>query len=711
MKVNGRDFAFALAGLAAFAAVAVADDPYDLKRINARAREIVARMTLEEKVNEFSMASAAKVEDLKRKFDAGACGHVIAQLTLAERREMQEYVLAHSRLGIPTTFQADVVHGYRVMAPIPLAAACSWDEDLVELCWAGAAQEACWAGETLTYAPMVDISDDPRWGRVLETNGEDPYLSGRLAAAQVRGFQGRTAADLASPNRILACGKHFFGYGSLCGGVDCRIRDFSKRDAYETYLPPYREMIKAGLAAVMCTYTGYDAEYATYSPQTRDLLRNYLGFDGLYMTDWDTFAHSYGAGVASSPEECAKRALVEGGIGLSMFGGAFTNLVKLVRRGEVDEKLVDREVVRSIALKIRAGLFEHPFGRGDAEKAKTCDPAIYANARRLAGESILLLKNEGGLLPLKTNETVWVTGPYADERAEVLGMWAQQAQPKDTVTVREGLERAYGVAKLDGWNGDSGKIRFNAKTVVFAFGEPRSWSGEGPASGTLQVPAEQLAELRHVKASGRKVVAVVFAGRPLLLDEILANCDALLYAWYPGTSCGDAIADVLLGRVNPSAKTAQTFPRHLGQLPLTYRNRRPWIRRGYLDIPIEPLFPFGFGMSYTTFAYSAPRVAARTDAAVRVEVDVANTGAREGREIVQVYVRQLKSRLLPRERELREFRAVTLGPGERRTVAFDLGAEAFASFGSDYVRRVEPGPYRVFVGPDSSTTNSVDVCR
>ena len=684
-------------------------DAFEMERINARAREIVAKMTLREKVNEMTLATGT-LADLKRQFDAGACGHVISALSLADRRAIQEYVIENSRLRIPTTFQADVIHGYRVIAPIPLASACSWDDALIEEAESAAAQEACWFGETLTYAPMVDIADDPRWGRVMETSGEDPYLSGRLAAARVRGFQGRTAADLASNRHILACGKHFLGYAASYGGVDCRMRDFSKREVYETFLVPYRWMIDAGLASVMCSYTGYDATYSTFSPGLRDLLRNELKFDGVYMTDWDTFAHAYRAGVSSSPVESARRAICEGGIGLSMFNAGFTNLIEFVRRGEVKEELIDREAVRSIAMKIRAGLFEDPFGRGDPTKTNGCDAAVLATVRGLAGESIVLLKNNG-VLPLALTNKVWVCGPYADERAEVLGQWAQSGRPEDTVTVREGMERAWGYGEI-GWSGDTCKLEWGADTVVYAFGEPRGWSGEGPARGSLELPRDQLDELKRLKATGRKVVAVVFAGRPVLLGEVLANCDALLYAWFPGTTCGDAVADIVSGKVNPSAKLSQTIPRAVGQVPLTYRKRRQWIGFGYVDIPNDPEFPFGFGLSYTTFAYSKPRVVTpspKAGEAVRVEVDVTNTGAREGREVVQVYVRDEKASVLTRERELKEYASVTLKPGERRTVSFNLTDEAFALYDVNCIRTVEPGDFTVFIGPDSSTTNSVTV--
>ena len=703
------------------AGVVVAQD-----KVDERVKDLLSRMTLEEKVQETILLTCYK--DMPGALKAIAehrVGAFLKTQSVRETRMLQEAALKASRLKIPLMFHEDVIHGFRTMSPVPLASACSWDVDAVEKAERVAAREASAAGLDLGYSPMLDITTDPRWGRVVETNGEDPYLSGRMAAARVKGLQGGEGVEnCAKPDSIMACPKHFLGYASNEGGLDYYARDFSWRDLQETYVVPYRHAIAAGAGAVMCSYLSFDMNYITFNRRVlTGLLRKELKFDGLLMTDWTTMLNAINMGVSGSANESAARA-IRAGMDMDMGSSVYLRLVDLVKAGRVSEKLVDVAAGRCLAAKFRAGLFDNPFLRCDEkrEKEEILSERNKAETLDLCEKSMILLENNG-VLPLDSAKKTALVGWYADGpgvKWEMVGSWFLCANSNDTVSVAEGMKKLWGERLVT----DASVLNYDAKaaakliaesgaeTVVACFGELAGMSGEGTARATLELPAEQIAWLKALKATGKKVVSVVFAGRPVIMEEVRANSDAVLYAWFPGTMGGDAVARILSGRVNPSAKTVQTFFRHAGQTLMSYRRRRPMNYTTYNDIGREVRYPFGYGLSYTTFDYSAPRVRGLefTSAdSVEVSVRVENTGKVRGREAVQVYVRDEVASVQPRERELKEFKVVELDPGEKRWVKFTLPPSAFQTFTADHRWVVEPGLFKIFVGGDSTTTNGTTI--
>ena len=704
-------------------------------RAEARARELSAKMTLEEKAGELMVYDYRYFGDdpwgsytnLVRRGEIGALMRVQSpSLT----RRLQECKLAHSRLKIPLIVHEDITHGWVTTLPLQLAMACSWDDAAVEKAESVAARESAALGINLTYSPQVEVSNDPRWGRIGATLGEDPYLSGRMAAARVRGDQGRTEESLADGEHVIACVKHFIGYSSLQGGKDYRHQDFSRRELLETHLPPHKAAIDADALAVMNAYTAFDGVPCNFSKYLlTDLLRGELGFKGQLITDWTTLQFSVDEGAATNLADAAKRGL-EAGVDMDMISRAFLELPRLVREGRVDEAALDQAVVRSLALKYLMGLFDDPFRYCDEAKAKK---ELFSERNKrdvleLTRESIVLLKNEGGILPLSTNCVVGLTGTWFDDEDVMRGGMGKDlfdggdnakvegGEADSTVdTLKVAMARRWG-AKLDARPIDWKKIARGEATlpgddvVVLAIGEPTGYTGERRGRAQITLPESELDNLRALKRGGKKIVSVVFAGRPFIMNEIVWLSDAVVMAWYPGAMGGEALAEILAGETNPSGKLAQSIPLDVGQIPLSYREKRTFITCGYADIPTKPLFPFGFGLSYATFKYEKPKVAKTAFAVgepVVVSVEVTNTGKVAGREIVQLYLRDETASVLPRERELREFTSIWLGPGETKSVSFTLPSEAFALYDADLKRVVEPGAFTIFVGPDSTTANAV----
>ena len=685
--------AFGLAAALAVCVSAFGGEPWMEKGKSAeeRARLLTAAMTLEEKADELLIHYVNEPElydYFTNRLAHGRTFGAIMKVTGARQaRELQELALRTHRLKVPFIYHEDVTHGFRTVLPVGLGTACTWDEDLVERCEAMAAREAVSSGFHLTYAPMCDISDDPRWGRICETSGESPYLSARITAARVRGFR----------RHFASCIKHYAAYGSLRTGRDYHPADCSVRDLEETYLAPYRAAIAEGVDAVMCAYTPFDAEDCTFSEfLNKRVLRDELGFTGELMTDWQTIRSGLRYGIAKDERECALRA-IRGGIDADMRSDIYGDwLPRLVREGAVEERLVDEACARCLALKFRLGLFDDPFARGcdeAAEKAAQFTDENRALARAAVREGAVLLENRGGVLPLPADAKIAVTGPLADAPKDQLGDWPCFGRTNETVTLRTGFREAWG-RNLVGVD--------EAGTVVYCAGERVAWGGEHHSRLNPCVPREQVAEMKALKARGKRVVAIVLACRPLILADVREAADAVIFSFFPGTEGGHGLADLVAGAANPSGRLVQTFPRELGQIPLSHRERRPWAYDEWVDGSTKPLYPFGYGLSYTTFAYGTPVV---KDGEVSVEVT--NTGSREGAETVQLYVRKELSRLVERERELKGFRRVTLRPGERKTVGFRLDAEMFKSFTVDHDWRDEPCTAMLYVGPDAATTNGV----
>lgn len=703
----------------------------------ARARELCAKMTLEEKAGELMVYDYNELGTKRRAayrqlVDRNEIGAMMRVRSAAETRWMQEYKIAHSRLGIPMIIHEDIECGWSTTLPIEMAMACSWDDALVEKGESVAAREAAAIGIQMTYSPQVDVANDPRWGRIGGTLGEDPYLASRMAAACVRGFQGRTPDELADGRHIIACVKHFAGYASLQGAKDYRHQDFSRRELLETHLPPFKAAVDAGALSVMNAYTVFEGVPCNFNRYLlTDVLRHQLGFRGQLVTDWTTLTFSIDEGAAENVEDAAKRGL-EAGVDMDMISRAFLELPKLVRAGKVAESAVDVAVVRSLALKYLVGLFDDPYRFCDLEneKRELFSERNQKDVLELTRECIVLLKNEGGILPLATTTRVGLTGTGSDDVVTLRGglfksnpytgfqddgsAFTNQGEPvtlKGAMAKRWGERLAYKPIDLTKIARGSEGLP-EADVVVLTIGEPTDYTGERCGRAAIEIPDSELENLRILKRAGKKIVSVVFAGRPFIMNEIVWLSDAVLMAWYPGAMGGEALAEILCGETNPSGKLCENIPLHIGQIPLSYREKRTFIPCSYADIPSTPLYPFGYGLSYTTFVYGKPtadKSAYAIGEPVRISVRVKNTGKCRGREIVQLYVRDEVASVLPRERELKEFTSVWLDPGEERDVAFTLLDDAFALYDVNLNRIVEPGAFTVFVGSDSTTMNSVGI--
>lgn len=701
--------------------------PYQKESIPVpqRVKDLLSRMTLEEKIAELNLIPYYTKDDsiCRSLIRAGKVGAFLKANGAELNRSLQEEALKHSRLGIPLIFHEDVIHGYRTITPIPLAESCSWNPELVEQSAAMAAREAAAAGIQLTYAPMVDISYDPRWGRIMETSGEDAYLCGELAAARVRGFQGN---DLTSPHTIAACVKHFAGYGAVMAGRDYQETDVSLRKLQEIYLPPFQAAINAGVASVMCAYTSYDGEPLTMNYfMNEEMLRKQMQFKGLLMTDWTTFQHAVTEGAADNGQEAAERG-IKSGIDMDMSAKQFIEfLPELVRTQKVPEQLINRAAARALELKFRLGLFDNPFAYFNTEREKQ---TLYSkesqeDAYQMACQSMVLLKNEDRTLPLSDSKRIALVGPFANTRYHLLGSWNMKGDSKEVITVEEGFKALRTDIPIDvracdfsgitpAYLSDVCALAQKNEIIIACLGEPSNLSGEAVSTAKIELPDQQMRLLKALKTTGKKIIVVLFNGRPLVLDEVLKNCDALLEAWYPGTMGGKAVAALLTGIENPSGKLSQTFPRHAGQIPIVYNARRTFYTVHHTDIPQGALFPFGFGLSYTQYKYSSPvtdKTEYRRGDSVTVRIKIKNTGSVAGREIVQLYIRDEVATVIPREKELKRFASIHLQPGEEKEIRFTIPSADFSIYNNKMEKVLEPGSFTIGIGPNSSELNQTKV--
>ena len=701
--------------------------PYQKESIPVpqRVKDLLSRMTLEEKIAELNLIPYYTKDDsiCRSLIRAGKVGAFLKANGAELNRSLQEEALKHSRLGIPLVFHEDVIHGYRTITPIPLAESCSWNPELVEQSAAMAAREAAAAGIQLTYAPMVDISYDPRWGRIMETSGEDAYLCGELAAARVRGFQGN---DLTSPHTIAACVKHFAGYGAVMAGRDYQETDVSLRKLQEIYLPPFQAAINAGAASVMCAYTSYDGEPLTMNYfMNEEVLRKQMQFKGLLMTDWTTFQHAVTEGAADNGQEAAERG-IKSGIDMDMSAKQFIEfLPELVRTQKVPEQLINRAAARALELKFRLGLFDNPFAYFNTEREKQ---TLYSkesqeDAYQMACQSMVLLKNEERTLPLSDSKRIALVGPFANTRYHLLGSWNMKGDSKEVITVEEGFKALRTDIPIDvracdfsgitpAYLSDVCALAQKNEIIIACLGEPSNLSGEAVSTAKIELPDQQMRLLKALKTTGKKIIVVLFNGRPLVLDEVIKNCDALLEAWYPGTMGGKAVAALLTGIENPSGKLSQTFPRHAGQIPIVYNARRTFYTVHHADIPQGALFPFGFGLSYTQYKYSSPvtdKTEYRRGDSVTVRIKIKNTGSVVGREIVQLYIRDEVATVIPREKELKRFASIHLQPGEEKEIRFTIPSADFSIYNNKMEKVLEPGSFTIGIGPNSSELNQTKV--
>lgn len=726
--------------LMATSQIATAATPEIEKRIDA----LLGRMTLEEKLGQMSQSTSMQTplsDDLKQQIRKGRWGSFINAGLVQDRAEAQRIAVKESRLGIPLLFGRDVIHGYRTVFPIPLGQAASWDPELLGKAARLAAGEASAEGIHWTFAPMLDITRDPRWGRVTETLGEDPWLTGQLGGAMIRGFQGNSPG---APGTVAACAKHFAGYGAAEAGRDYNSTFISESQLREVYLPPFREAVRAGVATFMTAFNALNGVPATGNRFLLEtILRKEWGFPGMVVSDYESVLEMVKHGTAADPADAALQALTAG-VDMEMVSTTyFDHLGALVKEGRVPISAIDAAVRNVLRLKFQLGLFDNDHAlRPGTTVAVTAEGRELA--KQVAIESLVLLKNDRGALPLAgAAKRIAVIGPLADSPVDQMGSWVMDGRPDDVETPLAALRKKYGadrithVAVLKN-SRDTSRDQFaaavaaaKASDVALLFlGEEQILSGEARSRAFLDLPGVQESLVEEIAKTGTPVVTIILAGRPLTFQRAAAKSAAVLYAWHPGTMGGAAIADVLSGDANPSGRLPITFPRTVGQIPIYYAQLNtgrpapagltgiptgtPLDPQGYtskyLDVENTPEYPFGFGLSYTTFDYSPARVSRSTfghGESVTISADVANTGSVGGTQVVQLYFRDLVASVARPVRQLKGFRRVSLKPGEKKTITFTI-AEQDLAFYDRLIRLVtEPGEFHAWIAPDSASGSPV----
>ncbi|MFB0504847.1 MAG: glycoside hydrolase family 3 N-terminal domain-containing protein [Candidatus Bathyarchaeia archaeon] len=691
--------------------------------IDKRVEDLLGRMTLEEKGGQMCQYSGFS-EEREVLVKEGRVGSFLNVLGAENTNTVQRMAVEHSRLGIPLIFGLDVIHGYSTVFPIPLGLASCWDPDTVRKAASIAAAEAASEGIHWTFAPMVDIARDPRWGRIAEGAGEDPYLGSAMARALVEGFQGQ---DLADPDTIVACPKHYVAYGGAEGGRDYNTVDISEGVLREIYLPPFKAaIVDARAGTIMSAFNDLSGVPASANRYILTfILRKEWGFDGFVVSDWNAIRELLSHGIAATPTEAAKEA-VNAGVDMDMEGDVYQkNLVKLVREGEVSEGTIDEAVRRILRIKFMLGLFDRPYVDPERAGQVIQSRENLEAALELARRSIVLLKNEEDLLPLKKEiESIAVIGPLADDRDAPLGSWSCQGNPKDVVTVLDGVksrvspETTVRYAKgceiegaSTGGFENAVRIAKESDVAIVVVGETREMSGEAASRSSLDLPGVQEELVKAIYETGVPLVEVLLNGRPLSISWSAEHVPAILEAWFPGIQGGYALADVIFGYYNPGGKLPVTFPRTVGQVPIYYNHKntgRPpssnrWSSK-YLDIPSTPLFPFGHGLGYTEFEYSNLQInpkRIKPSGKAKISVEVENTGDCRGDEVVQLYLRDVVASVTRPVKELKGFERITLAPGEKKTIVFTLTPEQLSFINRDLKRVVEPGIFEVMVGKSS----------
>ena len=695
-------------------------------------------MTLEEKIGQLnqytgnSQATGPIVDDTTKieQIKMGRVGSMLNIKGVRQTRELQEYAM-QSRLQIPLLFGLDVIHGMRTIYPIPLGEAASFDLDLMKRTAAGAAREASAQGVHWTFAPMMDISRDARWGRVMEGAGEDTWYGTLVARARIKGFQGESLADVST---VMACAKHFAAYGACIAGKDYNTVDISPLTLYETYLPPFKTAVESGVASFMNGFNDLNGIPATGNAYIqRKLLKGVWMFDGVTVSDWGSIGEMIAHGYVGDLRDAAKSAILAG-CDMDMESRAYiSELQHLVESGEVPEAYVDDAVRRILLKKFQLGLFDDPFRYCDLEReveTVLCD-SLRMLAREAGRKSIVLLKNDGAALPLRdVKGKIALVGALADSKIDMRGFWANEGIVEEVVTVKQGLEARYGksgVLYAEGYDMETNRLQLpqalavarQADVVVVAVGERYFHSGEAKSKADITIPQQHQDLVCALKATGKKVITLLMGGRPMIFDRAASHSDAILLTWWLGTEAGNAIADVLSGDYNPSGKLPMTFPAHVGQIPIYYNYKstgRPESKQKgytccYQDIDFEPAYPFGYGLSYTTFEIGAPTLEKRewhVGETVVVRTTVKNTGTCAGKETVQLYVRDHVGSVTRPVKELRGFRQVFLQPGEEIEVSFILGKAELGFFNSELEFVTEPGIFSVMCGPDSKNLKSAE---
>ncbi|MFQ5501858.1 MAG: glycoside hydrolase family 3 N-terminal domain-containing protein [Phycisphaerae bacterium] len=692
-------------------------------------------MSLEEKLGQLTLQWGGEAEDtnpgirkqqieqLLESIRQGSVGAFLGAHGAAYTNRLQRAAVGESRLAIPLLFGNDVIHGYRTIFPIPLGEAASWSPDLVEQSCRIAASEARAAGTAWTFAPMIDICRDPRWGRVAEGAGEDPYLGSAMAAARVRGFQGD---NLTAPDSLLACAKHFAAYGAAEGGRDYNTVDISERTLREIHLPPFKAAMDAGAGTMMSAFNEINGIPATANHLIlRRILREEWNFDGFVVSDWTSITEMIVHGFAADEKDAAEKAIAAG-VDMDMSSFSYrSHLAQSVREGILPEMLIDRAVRRVLRAKFALGLFDQPTVDPQLEQTVILSNKNRAIARKVARHAIVLLKNENGLLPLSDKiNSLAVIGPLADNKRDVLGTWVAVGRAEDAVTVLEGIRRrldnktiinyARGCEVRGGTTEGFGEAIEQAEKsdiVILVVGESEDMSGEAYCRSTLDLPPLQQKLVEEIHGIGKPTVVLLVNGRPLSIGWIAENVPAIVETWQLGVETGHAVADVLFGDFNPGGKLPITFPRTVGQIPIYHSHKNTGRPPGpdrynskYIDIPSTPLYPFGHGLSYTEFRFGNLKVEPKRigpAGRVRVSVEVENIGAREGDEVAQLYVRDLIGSVTRPVKELKGFRRIRLNPGEKKTVEFTLTHLDLGFYDRNMEFVVEPGVFKVWVGPNS----------
>ena len=719
--------------------------------IERRVDALLKQMTVEEKAGQLSQYSGPTPENLEL-VKKGEVGSLLNDVGAEQANAAQHIAVDQSRLKIPLLFGFDVIHGFRTIFPVPIASAGSFDPDLVEQAERVAAKEATASGVKWTFAPMVDVTHDPRWGREVEGGGEDPYLGSVIAAARVRGFQGKNIAD---PESVLACTKHFAAYGAVEGGRDYNTVDISEQTLREVYLPPFHAAVEAGSATLMSAFVSLNGVSATANHHTlTDILRKEWHFPGFVVSDYGSVMELIPHGLAADGSQAALLALTAG-VDMDMADGDYNNSIPgLVKSGKLPMSVLDEAVRRVLRVKFEAGLFDHPYFDTKREHTELYTPENLQLSRKLAQESMVLIKNQGNLLPLEKNtKTIAVIGPLANDQPNQLGSWVGDGRTEGTVAPLAGIKAAAPNAQViyakgvdiepyqkfewgglspapTGATGAAGATETEgpasiesavsaaqkADIVIMFLGELANMSGEASSRASLDLPGKQNELLRAVVNTGKPVVLVLESGRPLDIRWANDHVPAIVQAWYLGSQAGNAIADILFGDASPSGRMAISWPRSVGQIPVYYDHRstgRPtspdrW-HTGYLDESKEPLYPFGYGLTYTSFKYSNLRVLTPSVAAsgmVRVTADIQNTGSRAGTEVVQLYVHDRIAPTTRPVRELKGFSRVTLAPGETKTVEFSVKANDLGSYTPQMTWIVPPGAYDVWAAPNAAETGA-----
>lgn len=729
-------------------------------KMDRKIDSLLSQMTLEEKIGQLNLPSAgefvtgqAENSDIAKKIERGGVGGLFNIKTAARIREIQKIAVEKSRMKIPLIFGMDVIHGYETIFPIPIGLSCSWDMDLIQRSARMAAVEASADGICWTYSPMVDIARDARWGRIAEGSGEDPHLGSRIAAAMVKGYQGD---DLSANNTIMSCVKHYALYGAAESGRDYNTAEMSHQRMFNEYFPPYKAAVDAGAGSVMASFNDLDGVPATANKWLlTDVLRKRWGFNGFLVSDYTGVSEMVAHGIGDL-QTVSARAL-DAGLDMDMVSEGFLNtLAQSVKDRKITEKQIEEACRRVLEAKYKLGLFDDPYRYCNEERAKkeifTAENRAFA--RSVAAQSFVLLKNKNNLLPIKKQGTIALVGPLADAVENMTGTWSVAANFSKSITLRKGLEEATaGKAKilyakgsnlyedevleanatpfgktLHRDNRSAAQLREEAlraagqaDVIVAAIGESAEMTGEASSRSDIQIPDTQRELLKALLKTGKPVVLVLHTGRPLAMKWEAENVPAILNVWFGGSESGAAIADVLFGDVNPSGKLTTTFPQNIGQLPMYYAQKstgRPmgkWFQKfqsGYLDVSNDPVYPFGFGLSYTEFEYGEPQLNKNEINAadsVVVSVDVTNKGRRDGSEVVQLYIHDVVATITRPVKELKGFQKISLKAGETKKVSFTIRNADLSFYNYDLSFGSEPGKFEVFVGQNSRDLKKADL--